>query len=238
RRKREEERPPEEVVVEAPRLTMPISIPYYAYALGPVLWTDQAYIDGNSYKIIAQEIERTKVVGQVESLQEGFISMSAGNAQMSLWNGFQKGVSIADPTVGAAQLFGTAAIISLVNRSDVNGINDIRASKWTPFPIANALDASKSLQALKHAGAGLFFVGTAISLWNGGQALSSGNGFGVFNAGVDLAFGVAGFAGGTVGAVGAISYTGTSAAIKYIPGVYDYTVQPGVDFLCWYTENC
>ncbi|WP_299589243.1 RHS repeat-associated core domain-containing protein [uncultured Microbulbifer sp.] len=159
-------------------------------------------------------------------------------AQKKIWNGFQKGVAIADPTVGAAQLFGVATITSLVNRSGVNGIDDIGANRWTPFPLQNAIRNSKSLQVLKHAGAGLFYVGAAISVWNGGQALSKGNGFGVFNAGVDLTFGVAGFAGGTVGAVGAVSYTGTSAAIKYIPGVYDYTVQPGVDFLCWATENC
>ncbi|WP_444917757.1 RHS repeat-associated core domain-containing protein [Microbulbifer sp. JMSA003] len=178
--------------------------------------------------------------GNPTSLTPGGIKLGKPKigAQKSPWGGFQKGVSIADPTIGAAQLFGVAAITSLVNRSGVNGIDDIRAQKWTPFPVANALDTSKSLQALKHAGAGLFYVSTAISLWNGSQALSNGNGFGVFNAGVDLAFGIAGFAGGTVGAVGAVSYGGTSAAIKYIPGVHDYIVKPGTDFLCWYTENC
>lgn len=146
--------------------------------------------------------------------------------------------AIADLSVAAAEIGVVAAITRQVANSGVNGRADIRANRWTSFPTANALSKSKALQALRTAGAGLFVFGSSVSLIHGAQAFRRGDSFGVGKSAVDVGFGAAGFFGGSVGAVGAITYGGASAIINFVPGAYNYSVGPIVDAACSMSGDC
>ena len=77
-----------------------------------------------------------------------------------------------------------------------------------------------------------------VAIWNGARALMSGDGFGLFYSGVDLVFGVGGFVGCTLGAVGAFAYGGTSAVLEYVPGIYGRIITPLVVKACGFSTSC
>ena len=158
-------------------------------------------------------------------------TLISGDQHETLVEGFRTSIGVIDQVGGGLSFLIASSISRSVN--GINGPSDIRANKWTPFPVANALSNSNTLRSLRILGNTTFGVGTALSLYDGSNAAINGNIPGVGKASADLAVGSIAFLGGPVSWTFGAGYFVFDSTV----GI-DTLVEPTTDLFCVIGGDC
>ncbi|EPJ47149.1 MAG: hypothetical protein OFPII_15000 [Osedax symbiont Rs1] len=151
------------------------------------------------------------------------------------------GAQILSNAVNGSGLFSSAALLKFIsgNGQQWKGKNGQWYSiLWGGNQWAGGRsEILRRAKRIRAAGQGFFVLGTGLSLYEGANAFSNGDNFGILKSASDIGWGTAATFGGTVGLAGGVSYFGTSLILN-IPAVKAVTVTPMSNGLCWATSNC
>ena len=155
--------------------------------------------------------------------------------------GLANGYSVLSNLTNGSGLFSSAALLNFLSNDGLQWKG--KNGKWNRIGWGgNGSTGARSeiirrANKIKAAGQGFFVLGTSLSLYEGANAFSNGNAFGVLKSGVDIGWGTAASFGGGVGLAGGGAYYLTSL-LQNIPAFRDSTVTPLTNGLCYVSGNC